>query len=148
MSSLRVINRVYRLEIQSVLLVFYYFRPSFVNHCPFRLLSGSPPPFPKSKYCTENKDSLWLGVGGGCWVVLETIFCRSLTLCFWPDSEPTKLLHYPKQKPRRGRGLRQINTCARNYRPSCRENKPITITLGFNDWIRAFWACFHENAGL
>ncbi len=30
--------------------------------------------------------------------------------CFWPDSEPTKLLDHPKQKPRRGGGLRQINT--------------------------------------
>jgi hypothetical protein len=29
---------------------------------------------------------------------LETIFCRSLTLCL------------PKQRPRRGGGLRQINT--------------------------------------
>ncbi len=55
----------------------------------------------------------WEGVGGGvlsC-VVLETIFFRSLTLSFWPDSEPTKLLYHPKQNPRRGRGLRQINTC-------------------------------------
>ncbi len=25
------------------------------------------------------------------------IFCRSFTFCFWPDSEPTKLLHHPKQ---------------------------------------------------
>ncbi len=41
---------------------------------------------------------------GGCWVVSETIFCRRLTLCFWPDYadyEPTKLLDQP----------RQINTC-------------------------------------
>jgi hypothetical protein len=29
----------------------------------------------------------------------------------WPDSEPAKLLYHPKQKPRRGWGLRQINTC-------------------------------------
>jgi hypothetical protein len=43
--------------------------------------------------------------------LLETIFCRSFTLCFWPDSEPTKLLDHPKQKPSRGGGLRQINTC-------------------------------------
>ncbi len=33
---------------------------------------------------------------------------------------------------------------ARNYRPSFRENKPKTLFL--NEWIRAFWACFHENA--
>jgi hypothetical protein len=35
---------------------------------------------------------------------------------------------------------------ARNYRPSFRENKPKTLV--FNDGIRAFWACFHEYAGL
>ncbi len=33
--------------------------------------------------------------------------------------------------------------CARNYRPSFRENKPKTLVL--YDWKRAFWACFHEN---
>jgi hypothetical protein len=34
-----------------------------------------------------------------------------LTLCFLPDLEPAKLLYRPKQKPKRVRGLRQINTC-------------------------------------
>jgi hypothetical protein len=60
---------------------------------------------------TKSKFSLywWEGVRG-FWVVFETIFCRSLTLCIWPDSEPTKLPYHPKQKPRRGGGLRQINT--------------------------------------
>ncbi len=33
--------------------------------------------------------------------------------------------------------------CARNYRPSFRENKPKTLVL--YDWKWAFWACFHEN---
>jgi hypothetical protein len=28
-----------------------------------------------------------------------------------PDSEPTKLLHHPKQKPMSGGGIRQINSC-------------------------------------
>ncbi len=43
------------------------------------------------------------GKGWGCWVLMETIFCRSLSLCIWPDSEPTKLLdHHAKQKTRRG----------------------------------------------
>jgi hypothetical protein len=40
--------------------------------------------------------SVWLGGGGG--IVLEIIFCRSLTLCIWPDSEFTKLLDHSKQK--------------------------------------------------
>ncbi len=39
-----------------------------------------------------------------------------------------------------------INNCARNYRHSFRENKPKTRV--FYDLIRAFWACFHKNAGL
>ncbi len=30
-------------------------------------------------------------------VLLETIFFRSLILCIWPDSEPTKLADHPKQ---------------------------------------------------
>jgi hypothetical protein len=37
-----------------------------------------------------------VGGDGECWVMLYTILCRSLTLCFWPDSEPTKLLHHTK----------------------------------------------------
>ncbi len=82
--------------------------PSFVNYCPLTFfLVHFPPPFP-----VLTKQYVGLGGGGeGCWVVLETIFCMSLTLCIWPDSEPTKLLDQPKQKPRRGGGLRQINTC-------------------------------------
>ncbi len=62
----------------------------------------------KSTVYTEN---VWLGGGGGCWVLLESIFCRGLTLCIWPDSEPTKLLDHHKQKPRMGGILRKINTC-------------------------------------
>jgi hypothetical protein len=95
----------------------WYFRPSFVKYCPCNLLSGSPPPvppspFPKSKYNIYRQSVSGKGwwKGGGCWVVLETIFCRSLTLCFWPDSEPTKLLYHPKHKNLGGEGawLRQI----------------------------------------
>ncbi len=39
-----------------------------------------------------------------------------------------------------------VDASARNYRHNFRENKPKTLV--FNDWIRAFWVCFHENAGL
>ncbi len=42
--------------------------------------------------------------------------------------------------------LKLTHPCARNYRHSFRENKPKTLV--FYDWIRAFWARFHENAGL
>ncbi len=69
--------------------------------------SPPPSPFPVSKY------SAWPGGRGGGVVesCLRPYFCRSLTLCIWPGSEPTKLLDHPKQKHRRGGGLRQINTC-------------------------------------
>jgi hypothetical protein len=53
-----------------------------------------PPPLPKLK-CTVHTDSVWLcggweGVELWCWTY---VFCRSFT----PDSEPTKLLHHPKE---------------------------------------------------
>ncbi len=86
----------------------WYFRPSFVNCCPFNLLSGSTVPPPSLRQSADIQTVR--GGGGGHWVLLKTIFCRSFTLCIWPDSEPTKLLDHPRQKPRRGGGLRQINT--------------------------------------
>ena len=94
MSSLLVFNRVYRLEIQSVMLVF---STTLVNCCPSNLLSELPQPSPTS----QSKRTVYTG---SVWGDVElccrpySIFCRSLTLCFWPDSEPTKLLHHPKQK--------------------------------------------------
>ncbi len=58
-----------------------------------------PPPLSPPSKCSVYTDSVWLvGGGGGCWNVLWTIFCRSFTLGFWPDSKPTKFLHNPKQK--------------------------------------------------
>ncbi len=36
-----------------------------------------------------------------------------------------------------------LMTCARNYRPSFRKNKPKTLVL--YDWKRAYCACFREN---
>jgi hypothetical protein len=59
MSSLLVFNRVYRLEIQSVI-QYKYFRPSLVNCCPSNLMSGSPAsPVPKVQVQTV------CGGGGG-----------------------------------------------------------------------------------
>ncbi len=59
----QVFIRVHIPEIQSVILVS---RPSFVNYCPFNLLSGSPPPpFPVSTY---SKYRQWIaGRRRGCW---------------------------------------------------------------------------------
>jgi hypothetical protein len=73
MSSLLVVNRVHRLEIQSVVLVLL---ASFVNHCPsltFSLVSSpSPPPLPYvnkyTVYCTRVQYSVrrgGYGVKGG-----------------------------------------------------------------------------------
>ncbi len=68
----------------------WYFRPSFVNYCPSTFsMVHLPHPFPPSQIKSTDTDSVWLGRGGGmlsCVGVLETIFCRSLTLCFWPES--------------------------------------------------------------
>jgi hypothetical protein len=42
----------------------WHFRPSFVNYCPCKLLSDSPPPSPLPKVKVQT-DSVWLGGGGG-----------------------------------------------------------------------------------
>jgi hypothetical protein len=47
MSSLLVFNRVYRLETQSVILVF---STGFVKHCPSNLLPGYLSPLPPSPF--------------------------------------------------------------------------------------------------
>jgi hypothetical protein len=65
MSSLLVITRVYRLEIQSVMLVF--FDPALCM-CPSNLLSVSPLPIPLSKVKLQYIEAVcgWEGVG---WVL-------------------------------------------------------------------------------
>ncbi len=70
-----------------------------MNYCPSNLLSGSTPPPPPCVNSIYRQCVAVMG-WGGCWVLLETIFCRCLTLWIWPDSELTKLLDHPKQKPR------------------------------------------------
>jgi hypothetical protein len=92
----QVFIRVHKLEIQSVM--FVIFGLAFVNYCPltFSLVPLSPhlPPFLCQSTVYMYRECV-TGRGWGCWVLLKTIFCSSFTLCIWPDSEPTKLLHQP-----------------------------------------------------
>jgi hypothetical protein len=79
----KVFIGVYRLEVQSVMLIF---STSFVNY--FRLTFPPPPPFQKSKYIIYRHCVAGRGLG-----VLSPVE------------------DHPKQNPRRGEGLIQMNTC-------------------------------------
>jgi hypothetical protein len=80
--------------------------PIIVYCCPSTFSLTSPPPFQTK--CTVHTESVWLWGGGGgvdlcCRPYSADFFSLMLipnfsTLCFWPDSEPTKLLPHPKQK--------------------------------------------------
>jgi hypothetical protein len=59
--DLLIFNRVYRLEIQSDMLVFSV---SFVNYCPSNVWLTSP--FLKSKYSIYRQCVAERGQGGGC----------------------------------------------------------------------------------
>ncbi len=97
----------------------WYFQPPlwdlflvFLPCCPSPLLSGSTPPPPSpcvNKYTLYTVCIQCVRGGGAMGVLLQTIFWKSFTLCSWPDSEPSKFLDHPKQKPRRVGSLRQIN---------------------------------------
>jgi hypothetical protein len=54
-----------------------------------------------------------MGDGGGLISVRDHILQEFNTLYLTRYVEPTKLLDHPKQKPRKGGGLRQMNTCRR-----------------------------------
>ncbi len=101
-------NRFYRLEIHALMVCIFVPACELLPprkkelyltcvllplYCTFSL-TPSPYPLPNVQYIQTVCDC----GGGGCWNVLWTIFWRSFTLRFWPDSEPTKLLHHPKQK--------------------------------------------------
>ncbi len=101
MSSLLVFNRVYRQEIQSVMLVF---STLLVNRCPstFSLTSPTPsPPFQSKR--TVYTDSVWLWGGGVC--IVGTIFCRSLTLWFSDQTQNLQKCYTPQKKPQQRRHL-------------------------------------------
>ncbi len=67
----------------------------------------------------------WEGVRGVLRCVGDHILQKLNTL-FLTRFRPTKLLHHPKQKPRKGGGLRQINTC-RKVPTSLRVQVPSTL---------------------
>ncbi len=86
------------------------FSTPLLKYCSSNLLTGSPlppPPLPRSMYLYVQCDRRGEGIG----LCGDHTVYKSYTLCIWPDSEPTKLLYRPKQKPWRGGGLRQISTC-------------------------------------
>ncbi len=108
--SLLVFNRFYRQEYSQSC---WYFDPSceLAPLYPSHWLTFSPPPFPvwiSVGVCIYSMCNRGGGMGSGC---VESIN-RSYTLGVCPDSKLKKLLYYPKQKPRRREGLRQINTCS------------------------------------
>jgi hypothetical protein len=84
----QVFIRVYRLEIQSDTLIFSTRLCELLPLEPFLWFNSSPLlPCVKVQFYRQC-------VAGGvesCW-----------RPCIWPDSEPTKLLDHPKQKPRGG----------------------------------------------
>ncbi len=91
----------------------WYCRPSFVNYCSSNLLFGSPPPLPKVQVQYIQTVCGWEGVvgGGGCWVVLETIFCRSLTPLYLARFRTYKIASPPPNRNLGGEGgLRQTAT--------------------------------------
>ncbi len=104
-----------------------------MNYCPSILLSGSPsptpPPFPKLKYRIYRQCVAGRGCGGDelCWRPIHIL--QEFNSLFLTRTEPTKLLHHPKQKPRTGGGLRQINTCRK---------VPLQVIFLDND----IWHCF------
>jgi hypothetical protein len=69
MSSLLVLNRVNRLEIQSVMFVFSTQVCGFVNYCitplTFSLVHLPHPSTPSQSQSTVYRNIVWLGGGGG-----------------------------------------------------------------------------------
>jgi hypothetical protein len=88
--------------------------------------------------CRGLTSALWSGSGRivqGC-IVQGTYRLREARILYEQTSGNTSI----------GKQCHWADGSAWNYRHGFRENKPKTHV--FYDWIRAFWACFHENAGL
>jgi hypothetical protein len=97
-------NRIYRLEIQSVMLIF---STPVVNYsAPLPSLQFTSPPLPcVKKYSSIHYKQCVTGGGRG-WDYVESIY--SNTQCICPDSEPIKLLYRLKQNLG---GERASDTC-------------------------------------
>ncbi len=112
MSSLVVFNRVYRLERPWVMLLFSI---QLCSYCPSNILSRSPPP-PLPPSLAGGRGVVW------CWDVLEF---NTLHLT---GNRTYKIALPPKQKHRRGGGLRQINTCCQvHLQVNCKEKPTFSI---------------------
>jgi hypothetical protein len=100
---------VYRLEIPSFMLVFSSQLCELLSLCPSLWFNSLPSPSPLPSVIKYTVCTYAVCKGGGygvCWRPYSVF-------CIWPDSEPTKLLHFPRQKRKRGEGLRLIKTCSK-----------------------------------
>jgi hypothetical protein len=88
----------------------WYFRPSFVYYCTltFFLVHKT-----KVHYLHTVQCVAWNWKGWGMLSYVGDHILQEINTLFLTRFRITKLLHHPKQKPRRGGGLRQINTCSK-----------------------------------
>ncbi len=106
----QVLIRVYRQETQSVMLDFWYFDPALWTIAPltFSLIHLPPSPFPVSKYMYTVYRQC---VSGRRWGVLSCVGDHFRQVLYLTRFRTYKIARpTPKQKPMRGRGLRQINS--------------------------------------
>ncbi len=88
-----------------------FFDPS-CELSPLYVLSSSPPPPFLCEWVQVYSVSVYMG--GGDRAVWRTYTGLYTTVCIWPDSEPSKFLYHPKQKPRR-EGASDRQTPAAKY---------------------------------
>ncbi len=88
----------------------WYFGPSFVNYCSSNLVN-LPPPLSSQSQSTLFTDSVWLGGGGGVLSCVGDHILQEFNTLFLTRFRTYKIARPPKQKPRRGGSLSQINTC-------------------------------------